>query len=304
MVVNSSGAAKNYGIVVPTGSVGIGTATPDSKLQVVTSGSTAFRVDYTGTGSGNNYLDAGTASAGYNYLRGNTAITGGATTGTGANAPFSVIANSLTSGNGADISSSSITSGNLMALTMTGTAAASNTKTGLAITSSGANGTASQTVTGQTISVTNTGTTNTNVGLNVTASGATNNYAALFTGSVGIGTSTPATKLDVNGSSTFRGAQYVNVNVIADADYTVSSTDYIISCKNWTTDHTITLPDPATNTGKVLMFTNAGAGRYSFSRDITQIDNVVITATTNLAAGFQVVSDGTVWQITLTGTVL
>ena len=209
-----------------------------------------------------------------------------------------------TTGTGLDLTSSTVTSGNLMKLTMTGTAAASNTKTGLTITSSGANGTASQTVTGQTISVTNTGTTNTNVGLNVTASGATNNYAALFTGSVGIGTSTPATKLDVNGSSTFRGAQYVNVNVIADADYTVSSTDYIISCKNWTTDHTITLPDPATNTGKVLMFTNAGAGRYSFSRDITQIDNVVITATTNLAAGFQVVSDGTVWQITLTGTVL
>jgi len=139
--------------------VGIGTSTPDSKLQVVTSGSSAFRVDYLGSGNGNNYLDAGVASAGYNYLRGNTAITGNATTGTGVNAPFSVIANSLTTGNGADISSSSITSGNLMKLTMTGTAAASNTKTGLAITSSGANATIAQTVTGASISVTNTNAT-------------------------------------------------------------------------------------------------------------------------------------------------
>jgi len=95
------------------------------------------------------------------------------------------------------LTSSTVTTGNLMALTNTGTAAASNTKNVLAIASSGANGTASQTVTGQTISVTNTGTTGTNVGLNVTASGATNNYAALFTGRVGIGTLTPVSQLDI-----------------------------------------------------------------------------------------------------------
>ena len=270
------------------GNVGIGTATPDSKLQVVTSGNTAFRVDYTGTGSGNNYLDAGTASAGYNYLRGNTAITGGATTGTGANAPFSVIANSLTSGNGADISSSSLTTGNLAAITSTSTV--HNNPNLFKIQSAGVNGTASKTTNGLYINIANTGTT------------PVNNALIVENGNVGIGTTSPATKLDVNGSSTFRGAQYVNVNVITDADYTVSSTDYIISCKNWTTDHRITLPDPTTSTNRELIFTNTGSvGRYSFSRDITQISNSVITATTNLTAAFKIVSDGAVWQIVLTG---
>lgn len=115
-----------------------------------------------------------------------------------------------TTGTGLDLTSSTVTSGNLMKLTNTGTAAGSNTKNVLSIVSSGANATASQTVTGQTISVTNTGTTNTNVGLNVTASGATNNYAALFTGSVGIGTAAPARKLDVTGTGRFTDSVSLN----------------------------------------------------------------------------------------------
>lgn len=82
-----------------------------------------------------------------------------------------------TTGTGLDISSSTVTTGNLMKLTNTGTAAASNTKNVLSIVSSGANAASTQTVTGQTISVTNTGTSSTNVGLSVTASGATTNNA-------------------------------------------------------------------------------------------------------------------------------
>lgn len=76
-----------------------------------------------------------------------------------------------TTGNRLALASSTITSGNLFSIAMTGTAATANTKTGLNITSSGANGTASQTVFGQTISVTNTGTANTNKALSITASG-------------------------------------------------------------------------------------------------------------------------------------
>lgn len=112
------------------------------------------------------------------------------------------------------------------------------------------------------------------------------------------------TNVKFDGKTNMAGAQYVGVNIISDANYTISTTDYIISCQNWTTDHRITLPDPATNTGRVLIFTNyGGAGRYSFSRDITQVDNSVITSASNIAIGFQIVSDGTVWQVTLTGTV-
>lgn len=88
---------------------------------------------------------------------------------------------STTTGNQLALASSTITSGNLFLINMTGTAAASNTKTALAITSSGANGTASQTVFGHTVSVTNTGTTNTNKALSLTASGASTANIAIET---------------------------------------------------------------------------------------------------------------------------
>jgi hypothetical protein len=96
----------------------------------------------------------------------------------GGNAGLLYIPGSTT-GDELALASSTITSGNLFSIAMTGTAAASNTKTGLKITSSGANGTASQTVFGQTVSVTNTGTTNTNIALQLTASGAATTNAAL-----------------------------------------------------------------------------------------------------------------------------
>lgn len=86
-----------------------------------------------------------------------------------------------TTGNQLALASSTITSGNLFLINMTGTVAASNTKTALAITSSGVNGTASQTVFGHTVSVTNTGTTNTNKALSVTASGGSTANIAIET---------------------------------------------------------------------------------------------------------------------------
>ena len=102
------------------------------------------------------------------------------------------ITSGITTGNALNIASSTATSGNLALITSTSTAAASNTLNGLKISMSGANGTASQTVTGQTISVTNTGTTGVNVGLSVTATGAATNYALIVpAGQVGIGISTP-----------------------------------------------------------------------------------------------------------------
>lgn len=104
------------------------------------------------------------------------------TTGTGATAGYSLIANSLTTGNALDISSSSVTSGNIAKITSTSTAAASSTLTGLNIAISGANGSTAQTVTGATISVTNTNATSgTNIGLALTASGATTDNVALST---------------------------------------------------------------------------------------------------------------------------
>jgi hypothetical protein len=86
--------------------------------------------------------------------------------------------NSLTTGIGLAINSSSITTGNLLKLTSTSTAG--NNFTLGNIVSSGANANATRTVTGQTITVTNTGTTSTNIGLSLSASGATTNHALYF----------------------------------------------------------------------------------------------------------------------------
>lgn len=95
------------------------------------------------------------------------------------NAGFLYIPGSTT-GNGIAITDSTITSGNLVSIINTGTAAASNTKTGLFLSSTGANGTNAQTVFGQRISVTNTNATSgTNIALQLTASGATTANTAL-----------------------------------------------------------------------------------------------------------------------------
>lgn len=99
------------------------------------------------------------------------------TTGTGSSAGLQITANSLTTGNGTEISSSSVSSGNVVSIAATGTAAASNTKTALNVATSGANGTSTQTTYGVQISNTSTGTSSTNIGLSVSASGGTNNTA-------------------------------------------------------------------------------------------------------------------------------
>jgi len=102
------------------------------------------------------------------------------TTGTGATSGVVFAANSLTTGTGVNFSSSSVTSGSVVNIASTSTAAASSTLKGLNIAISGANGTTAQTVTGASISVTNTNATSgTNIALTLTASGATTANTAL-----------------------------------------------------------------------------------------------------------------------------
>ncbi|MFM7088966.1 MAG: hypothetical protein ACKOW9_05580, partial [Candidatus Paceibacterota bacterium] len=86
-------------------------------------------------------------------------------------------ANSLTTGKVLAITSSSLSSGTLLDLVTTSTAAASNSQKGLNISLSGANATSTQTTYGAFISNTHTGTSSTNVGLYATASGGTTNLA-------------------------------------------------------------------------------------------------------------------------------
>ena len=97
------------------------------------------------------------------------------------NAAFLFIPGSTT-GNEVAIADSTITSGNLVSIAASGTAAASNTKTGLRVATSGANATSTQTTYGGRFTNTSTGTTSTNIGLDVSASGGTTNYGLVVSG--------------------------------------------------------------------------------------------------------------------------
>lgn len=84
-----------------------------------------------------------------------------------------------TTGAGLSVPASTVSSGSLVSIAASGTAAASNTKTALLVATSGANATASQTTYGARITNTSTGTTNTNIALDLTASGAATQNTAL-----------------------------------------------------------------------------------------------------------------------------
>lgn len=132
--------------------------------------------EYVITGTGNVMMSASPTTTG-RLTAADANFATAVTTGTGATAGFQITANNLTTGNGHEISSSSVSSGNVVRIAATGTAAASNTKTALNVATSGANGTSTQTTYGVQISNTSTGTSSTNIGLSVSASGGTNNTA-------------------------------------------------------------------------------------------------------------------------------
>ena len=130
------------------------------------------------------------------------------TTSTG----IGVLANALTSGNAATISSNS-TAG-----------AVSGSSYLLKLARSGANANSSHTAYGISSVVTNTGTTSTNVGGYFSASGATNNYGIIVpSGGIGIGTTTvPVTAigaaiLAINGTNASTSGPHVQYTTASDA---------------------------------------------------------------------------------------
>lgn len=163
------------------------------------------------------YKLAGTNITGANQFLASQTFNPGTTTGTTTSSGVVQLYNALTSGTGEYITSSSLTSGNLLQLTSTSTALAAGNE-GIDINFSGANGTNAITATGLRISVTNTNATSgTNIGADITATGATTQnialkvtgptgsstgYAAQFTGRIATGGVTaPFADID-NGNGT------------------------------------------------------------------------------------------------------
>ncbi len=162
--VNSAGSITKVGTNI-TGGAGltITSTSADLALTTTTSGNITFAPASTGSVS----------------------ITSGVISGTTTTSALALNANSLTSGTGLYVASSSLTSGKLVDLQVSGTAAAAN-QTGLNISLSGANATAGLTTYGAQISNTHTGaSTTTNVGLLLTmglTGSAQNNFALIAQG--------------------------------------------------------------------------------------------------------------------------
>lgn len=165
-------------------------------------GTQCVQTSNTGLLSGTGSACGGGGSTAWSAL---TAPSGNLSLAHGANTTAFTF-NSVTTANAFALSSSSLSSGSLLDLTVTGTAAASNAQKGLNIAVSGANATSTQTTYGAYITNFHTGTSSTNVGLFVDAGFGTENYAAIFTGRVGIGTTAPTQNLVVQDAGTARFA--------------------------------------------------------------------------------------------------
>ena len=132
---------------------------------------------------------------------GSLIVSSATTTGVTGDSGLVLLGTALTSGTGFYAASSTLTSGNLVDLQVSGTAAAAS-QTALNILTTGANASAAITTYGAQISNTHTGTTSANVALYLNASGGASRNDALLVnaGRVGIGTLIPATTLEVNGA--------------------------------------------------------------------------------------------------------
>lgn len=176
----------------------------DVPLSIGTDGATTLRFFTGGTAAANERISI-TSS-------GSIIIPSSVTTGTDATSGLDFQANSLTSGYGTNITSSTITSGRLLRLNSTSTVINHTAGTNglLTVSSSGANSTSSKVAIGIDARVINTGTTSTNIAGYFSASGGTTNIAINApTGSVVFGHTTldaATTRLLVRGIGTSTGS--------------------------------------------------------------------------------------------------
>lgn len=237
--------------------------------------------------SGGTLTGTNTIAAGANPL----IITTGATTGTGATAGLQLAANSLTTGNALDISSSSVTSGFIAKVTSTTTAInhTAGTNALFGIVSTGANANSARTTVGQHVSVTNTGTTSVNIAAYFEASGAASTNIALRTGAgqVTLGNATPqsSTTLTVNTNSLSNSLSLQN----AGSQIWVMTAQNITHTANQSTfagtAHTIALSgsNNAAVTVSGLLFNGSMTQGASWTGDVAHV-RVTSTYNTNASA--------------------
>lgn len=302
----SGGATRNDALLVNAGKVGIGTLTPTAAVEVLNT-TEQLRLEYDSThymtftvlSSGDFLLQAGAANGRSIYLT--PATTAGqviisSVDVTGVTTASGIVLNtpSLTTGTGIYAYNGTLTSGKLIDVQVSGTAAAAS-QTGLNILTTGANGTAGITTYGAQISNTHSTNTSTNIALYLNASGgATANYGLIVNaGNVGIGITTPqsvlqvkqATDIDltVAGASVLTGA--VSLNAVNDAN----SLNIPLEIRSSKTDF---------SAGKVGIGTDP-----TYTLDVTDASNPVrlgkaLVGTWNVNTAFALFGNGNISQTT------
>lgn len=191
MIGSTSGASKTtYGVRIEN--TATGTTNTNIGLDIQTSGGSTDNIAINATGA----------------IRQTSANTTGVTT----SAAHTLNVNSLTTGTGMYFASSTLSSGKMIDLAITGTAGLTN-QTGLNLSLSGANGTGAQTTYGAIFSNTHTG-TSVNVGAEFIASGGSTNTAirvASGNGRVAIGQLNANASLDVVGTAILDAIQTSSV---------------------------------------------------------------------------------------------
>jgi hypothetical protein len=249
-------------------------------------------IGYGATGAGSNSAVLGNSSITKTILQGNVGIgtttPGGTlsvvssnTTGTTTSSAFNLSANSLTTGTGLYAASSTLTSGYLVDLQVSGTAAAASQKA-LNILTTGANANAGITTYGAYISNTHSGTTSVDYGLYVNASSGATNYGLIVDGgNVGIGTTTPGSKLTVVGTLTSSGG---DINLNASSNYAVNigtgTTNVGIAIGN--TNNTTTFAGPVTMSNATITLSGlaSNTGTYLCLNGTTVVKDSASACTT------------------------
>lgn len=127
-------------------------------------------------------------------------------------------------------------------------------------------------------------------------------YLDASTDRIGIGTNTPTAKLQVNGSFA------VPANMWVTSDYTVAAGDYYV-VNNKGATLTVTLPAPASNTGRILKFLTRTAHTInSASSNVLQktgsLGTAILTKSPAEAGAWsELHCDGTQWIIMAAGTI-
>jgi hypothetical protein len=200
-------------------------------------------------------------------------------------------ANSLTTGTGIYAASSTLTSGKLLDLQVSGTAAAAG-HVGLNIGMTGANATSSITTTGATISNTRTGTGSNNYALDLTASGGATNVALHISNG----------GMDITGVSVFRSNISGVTGSAASFNYftdVLNTTSYFQT--NADSTHSWTLINRAAASGRVLLSVQGAASQ---SADLQQWQNSSATVLAKVDSAGNLSTTGTLavtGATTLTG---